>query len=695
MSEEAEPVPVPAPEESVVSDAPVIETPTSAPQTELETTERAASDEPKVDETLNVPQVDESHNLEGPESTSSVSSIPPTAPETTDVQAKEPTPAVSEVSDEDKLDIDGDVSIQDASKDDDYQANDDGEEDEDDDDDDEDDEEQKKKSELRKSDEPKVKLEKTEEPKPKQDDESLDTTVNKRDEDVDGDEKMNGADQISEEKDEDVEKDDDEPYIPQTHTIVIPSYAAWFDFKKIHAIEKESLPEFFTNRNPSKTPQLYVKYRNFLINAYRLNPNDYLTVTAARRSLVGDVNTIMRLHRFLSRWGLINYQVDAEVKPKPVEPPFTGDYDVSYDAPRGLFPYESFKPPMEPQSVEKLKEILGVKRGISEVSGGASESNGESATKTEEGEKVVNGKKPRIVDTINDGWSKEDLKKLLEGLSKYKGDWEQVAKHVGTHTVEQCIVRFLKLPIEDQYLGDSKANLGPLKYAPYLPFSQADNPVLSTIAFLVSLVDPDVVRAATERAIKIVDEKDLEAAAAKEAEKKDEEGKDDDEPIKEGATVALATVGARAHVFKTNEEIEMNKLTNDVVNAQLNKFELKMNRLEIIEKELDLEKRVLQKQQEDLFLDRLSFSKTSSEVLGKLTAAVEAGDAGDSDTLKKLIEGAKELLAKPTRSNVSGFDFGKREASVGDTTADDAQSTADDTKPISIETPQTYRYWSG
>lgn len=46
-----------------------------------------------------------------------------------------------------------------------------------------------------------------------------------------------------------------------------------------------------------------------MIDTYRLNPTEYMTSTAARRNLAGDVCAIMRVHAFLEQWGLINYQV--------------------------------------------------------------------------------------------------------------------------------------------------------------------------------------------------------------------------------------------------------------------------------------------------------------------------------------------------------------------------------------------------
>jgi SWI/SNF related-matrix-associated actin-dependent regulator of chromatin subfamily C len=100
-----------------------------------------------------------------------------------------------------------------------------------------------------------------------------------------------------------------EHLISQTHSIILPSYSTWFDMHKINGIEKKALPEFFNSRNRSKTPAVYKDYRDFMINTYRLNPIEYLTVTACRRNLAGDVCAIMRVHAFLEQWGLINYQV--------------------------------------------------------------------------------------------------------------------------------------------------------------------------------------------------------------------------------------------------------------------------------------------------------------------------------------------------------------------------------------------------
>ena len=97
--------------------------------------------------------------------------------------------------------------------------------------------------------------------------------------------------------------------------IKIPECAKWFNMDEIHEIERKSLPEFFNGKFPSKNPEIYKKYRNFIINLFRQNPSIYLTGTACRRHLSGDVCAIQRLHKFLEKWGLINFKLDPKFKP--------------------------------------------------------------------------------------------------------------------------------------------------------------------------------------------------------------------------------------------------------------------------------------------------------------------------------------------------------------------------------------------
>ena len=97
--------------------------------------------------------------------------------------------------------------------------------------------------------------------------------------------------------------------------IFLPSCSSWFNFDNINEIEIKSLPEFFCGKYPSKTPEVYKAYRNFIINLYRENQNTYLSATTCRRHLAGDACAILRIHAFLEHWGIINFKVDPLLKP--------------------------------------------------------------------------------------------------------------------------------------------------------------------------------------------------------------------------------------------------------------------------------------------------------------------------------------------------------------------------------------------
>ncbi|ETN59408.1 hypothetical protein AND_008995 [Anopheles darlingi] len=341
----------------------------------------------------------------------------------------------------------------------------------------------------------------------------------------------------------------------QTHHIIVPSYSAWFDYNSIHVVEKRALPEFFNGKNKSKTPEIFMAYRNFMIDTYRLNPTEYLTSTACRRNLAGDVCAIMRVHAFLEQWGLINYQIDADSRPTPMGPPPTSHFHVLSDTPSGLQP---INPPKtaQPSAAKTLldldkkpllekKDLLdpmtpggamgggppGVPGGTPGGVGGtvppgvagagvgsagiigpdgikmepgstipSADPNGQFGLRLDQYAKKPSAMRNKTAASMTREWSEQETLLLLEGLEMYKDDWNKVCEHVGSRTQDECILHFLRLPIEDPYLEDDNTFLGPLSYQP-IPFSKAGNPIMSTVAFLASVVDPRIAASAAKAAM--------------------------------------------------------------------------------------------------------------------------------------------------------------------------------------------------
>ncbi|XP_072532593.1 SWI/SNF complex subunit SMARCC1b [Salminus brasiliensis] len=282
--------------------------------------------------------------------------------------------------------------------------------------------------------------------------------------------------------------DSEESATEQTHHIIIPSYTSWFDYNCIHRIERRALPEFFNGKNKSKSPEIYLAYRNFMIDTYRLNPQEYLTSTSCRRNLTGDVCALIRVHAFLEQWGLINYQVDAESRPLPMGPPPTPHFNVLTDSPSALVPLQH-RPLQVPASQHTLHFPEKSREKPSDLQN--------FGLRTD----IYAKKHPKTKGaSAGREWTEQETLLLLEALEMYKDDWNKVSEHVGSRTQDECILHFLRLPIEDPYLENSEASLGPLAYQP-VPFSQSGNPVMSTVAFLASVVDPRVASAAAKAAL--------------------------------------------------------------------------------------------------------------------------------------------------------------------------------------------------
>ncbi|ORZ40717.1 hypothetical protein BCR44DRAFT_1386026 [Catenaria anguillulae PL171] len=479
--------------------------------------------------------------------------------------------------------------------------------------------------------------------------------------------------------------------VEQTHEIIIPSYSAWFDMTAIHDVERDALPEFFSGRNKSKSPAVYKEYRDFMINAYRLNPSEYLTLTACRRNLAGDVCAVMRVHAFLEQWGLINYHVDPDTRPAPLVPPFTGHFRVTADTPRGLQP---FLPAVQhapsstatngvtpaTASVTQTTTTTTVSQttttttvtpttattSTAPASGSANGTtnlalrsdaydpadsigspittstttthsyhchtcqadctqvryhNASSASPTMHlcepcyldgryPSTLFSGDFVRLVDvqarvsgahhvhsaaataaghTTNPTWTEPETLLLLEGVEMYDHDWSAVAQHVGTKTRDQCILQFLRLPIQDPYVGVEASKLGGLQFH-RPPMSEADNPVLTLVAFLAQAVDKHVATGVADKARELVGGQ---AAHA----------------LDVHAATAVGLTAARAQMAVSEEEQAMAKCVRELVDLQSRKVDLKLAALDRIEAALDAERRALEREKVRVFLDRLALKK--------------------------------------------------------------------------------------
>ncbi|KAF4618957.1 hypothetical protein D9613_009907 [Agrocybe pediades] len=519
----------------------------------------------------------------------------------------------------------------------------------------------------------------------------------------------------------------------QTHEVIVPSYSAWFDMSKINAVERRALPEFFNSRNRSKTPAIYKDYRDFMINTYRLRPTEYLTVTACRRNLAGDVCAIMRVHAFLEQWGLINYQIDPEQRPAALAPPFTGHFRVIMDTPRGL---QSMHPgrrptptsgtasgangskvptaPAPPASLELRNSIYQTTAKASRpvtsaeataLANGADpvKANGTGPSSTVESHSCdtcgadcslvryhslkdkkfeicspcyLDGRFPStmfsgdfvklttapgaISQGSDDDWADQEVLLLLEALEMYEDDWSKIEEHVGTRSAQQCLRKFLQLPIEDPYLNTEGA-MGALRFG-RIPFEQADNPVMSVVAFLAGVVGPGVAAEAAKTALHDLTDNnttsveeankeegaDGQAAAEKDENKMDEDPKEEtgtataegDSPHeKEGssqpqstkpkttvphskvvraANLALKSSAKAAQALADAETTQIRSSLAQLIKLTLTKLELKMSQFEELEEILEEERKALESARLGLVNERVGMKKMLDQLRAEI-----------------------------------------------------------------------------
>jgi hypothetical protein len=139
---------------------------------------------------------------------------------------------------------------------------------------------------------------------------------------------------------------------------------------------------------------------------------------------------------------------------------------------------------------------------------------------------------------------------------------------------------------------------------------------------------------------------------------------------------------AKAEELASLEKDTQQKMVSALVEAEMRKVELKLRRFGELEALLDAKRRDLEASWQRLYLDKLSLKAHATAVVNKLKeAAAASGEAAVA-----LAEEAQEIASQnPQLSTVAG------EPEAIYKTAKLAKPSL---KPVSVDTPQTYKFWS-
>lgn len=458
-----------------------------------------------------------------------------------------------------------------------------------------------------------------------------------------------------------------------------------------------------------------------MINAYRINPLEYLTVTAARRNLAGDVTSIIRIHHFLEKWGLINYQIDPRTKSSVVGPQFTGHFQITLDTPSGLVPFlpeakksadkstiedsitatESISTSVnsEESPLEELPLNLEARRNIYIKSSDLSKKIpnnsvhffcnvcGKECTKTRYHNLKVKAYNNNPNSTNNNAsivcvncfeqglfpqnfyssdfiklkeevestnsWSEQETLLLLEGIEIYgtydatiqpgnsnsnsNGQWDKISEHVGTKSREECLIKFIQLPIEDRYLTKlSKKEEKPVK-------NEGNGLIVSEII-------------------------------------KEIVSKNDSETNKEISTIASKKV-------ETSNDEQLS-LVNQVIELTLEKVSLKLSSIDALEENLIAKEKKLEQERKQVYYERWAqFEKINkykaehpelSELLDNLATPI------------KLQEVVKAKGSEESKKEEGGNDGDYMDIDLASNGLGEPNSI-----PVSVSNPKSYQFWSG
>lgn len=355
---------------------------------------------------------------------------------------------------------------------------------------------------------------------------------------------------------------------------LVPMHSDWFSPATVHRLERQAVPHFFSGKSPDHTPEKYMECRNYIVAKYMENPEKRLAASDFQVLIVGiDGEDLNRIVRFLDHWGIINYCTAA-----PSREPWNGSSYLRED-PNG----EIHVPSAALKSIDSLikfdKPKCKLKAADVYTSSSCHDDNVSDLDNRirerlsdnhcnycsrplptvyyqslkevdimlcsdcfHEGRYVTGHSSLDFtrVDSTKDyadldgeSWTDQETYLLLEAMEIYNENWNEIAEYVGTKSKAQCILHFLRLPVEDGLLenievpsvssnqsnGDvhgrshAKSNGGSAgvyqeeaDFESRFPFANSGNPVMALVAFLASAVGPRVAAACAHASLAALSE---------------------------------------------------------------------------------------------------------------------------------------------------------------------------------------------
>ncbi|XP_065021449.1 SWI/SNF complex subunit SWI3C homolog isoform X2 [Musa acuminata AAA Group] len=484
--------------------------------------------------------------------------------------------------------------------------------------------------------------------------------------------------------------------------LLVPMHSDWFSGSTVHRLERQVVPHFFSGKSGDHSPEKYIGLRNKIISKYLENPGKRLSF-ADCQALVpnNELYDLSRIVRFLDHWGIINYLAASSVHRglrmagSLLKEDVSGELQLQTAPLRSIDSLILFDRPkcsLRLDDVALLSHSASVDfdAGIGDLDSRIRERFAEhtcnfcscpltnlhyQSQKEDDimlcldcfhDAKFVTGhssldfirmdSRNDHPDLDGDNWTDQETLLLLEALEKYNENWNEVAEYVGSKTKAQCILHFLRLPMEngllenielphmptsvdssnvpDPVIQNSNSNGNIVGNRDFcngseLPFSNSANPVLSLVAFLTSAIGPRVAAACASAALSILTREDSRSESwhsevgicgphGNLGPHKDGtlEGQVPQstslapELVKYAAMCGLSAAAVKAKLFADQEEREIQRLAATIINHQLKRLELKLKQFAELETLLLKECEQAERMRQRLSSERLRMMST-------------------------------------------------------------------------------------
>ncbi|KAL0323322.1 UNVERIFIED_CONTAM: SWI/SNF complex subunit SWI3C [Sesamum angustifolium] len=441
---------------------------------------------------------------------------------------------------------------------------------------------------------------------------------------------------------------------------VVPVHSDWFSPNSVHRLERQVVPHFFSGKSAEHTPEKYMECRNFFVAKYMENPEKHLSVADCQGLVAGiDIDDLTRIVRFLDHWGIINYCAT----PLKHEPQKDGTYLcedsnselhvpsaalksidslIKFDKPKCRLKAADVYPELACQSDQDSDFDSTIREQLSEhrcnccsrsIPTVYYQSQKEIDVRLcldcfNEGGFVAGHSSLDFMkdnsmkdygDVDGDSWSDQETLLLLEGMQLYNENWNKIAEHVGSKSKAQCILHFVRLPLDvvpldkidvpstsgstDLWSHENHERSEPNSNGLTLqgddseskfPFLNSGNPVMHLVAFLASALGPRVAAACAHASLaSLSKDSDKEGSPSAEMANSSRKGPWSQhdaegvplsaEKVNAAAKDGLVAAAMKAKLFADHEEREIQRLSANIINHQLKRLELKLKQFAEVE----------------------------------------------------------------------------------------------------------------